>query len=107
MQEKIFKSNKDANSCIKLENESITLSGDAYNRFMSTKEHGNFIAGPTVFTAHPENIKFGGVFRINGLNTSTMASTIITPIPMFEFEYPMKNLLNDITEMVSLIGELI
>lgn len=107
MKEKIFKNNQDSDSYIKLGDEEVILSGDSYNRFMSTKEHGNFIIGPTIFTTHPENIKFGGVFRINGLNTSTMASTIITPIPMLEFEYPAQNLLNDINDIISLLGELI
>ena len=71
-------------------------------RVVSAADYGNFIIGPTTFSSHPENIRIGNVFRLNGLLTSTMASTIVTPIPVLVFDNPIQD---SIKNAVSLTKE--
>lgn len=76
------------------------LIGSKDNRIMSTEKYGNIIVGATSFTAHPENIRFGGVFRLNGLLTSTMPSTIITPISTFVLDVPAEDTIKAVKSII-------
>jgi len=96
--EKIIKLRDSTKAFMKVEADSVTMGSSPENRIMTNAEHGNFVVGPTVFTSHPEKIKMGGVFQINGLNTSTMASTIVTPIPMFTFSFPLEDTISFLNE---------
>jgi hypothetical protein len=60
---------------------------------VSTKKYGNFIVGPTTFTAHPESVRIGGIFRFNGLLTSTVPSTIVSPVSTLILDIPGENLI--------------
>lgn len=54
---------------------------------------GNFIVGPLSITSPFTNIRFSsGLFKFNSLLLSTMPSTIITPVPVFEFDMPTQAL---------------
>jgi len=88
---KVIKAHQDSVSALKTTESYSALIGSKYNRIISSKEYGNFFIGPATFTAHPENIRIGGLFRLNGLMLSTMPSTIITPIPTVVFDNPMQS----------------
>jgi len=97
-------------SGVRVKEEEITIAGGPSHRIISSNRFGNIIHGHTTFTAHPESIRMGGFFRLNGLHTSTMPSTIITPIPLFILDVPgkqmlslFKGLLNDAKKLTSLI----
>lgn len=88
----ILKDSIDSDSIINTTSESVSISSGEMS--MAThKTYGNFILGPLSITSPFTNVKFAsGMFRFNSLLLSTMPSTIITPIPVFEFETPVKAL---------------
>jgi len=96
---KIMKSSESSESSIKAKDGFVSLNGSADNRIMSTKDYGNIIVGPTTFTAHPEEIRIGGMFRFNGLLTSTVPSTIITPVSTLVFDFPLGDTLKQLAEV--------
>lgn len=107
---RVIKPNSDSPSSIKVTGSYSSLIGSPTNRIVSTEKYGNLIVGPVVFTAHPESIRMGGVYRINGLHTSTMPSTIVTPISLFLLDIPgenflkiLKNILQEFTDFVKAI----
>lgn len=79
----------------------VTMSGSAKNRIVSTEKYGNFVTGPTTFTAPIESIKFGGVFRFNPLHASTVPSTIVTPISLFVLDVPGEQMVTMIKDIIS------
>ena len=79
----------------------VSISGSGSNKLESTKDYGNLISGPTTFTAHPEAIRIGGAYRFNGLMTSTVPSTIVTPVPSLILDIPGGTLLGLITGVVN------
>ena len=97
-QTKVIKLRHSSSAYVEVESDRVSLGSSKNNRIISDGRTGNYIVGKTIFTSHPEHIKMGGVFQINGLNTSTMASTIVTPIPMFTFSFPMENTMNFLNE---------
>jgi len=98
---KILKADQFAVSSVKVSSTSAGIFGSAKNRMLSTEKYGNFIVGPTTFTDHPENIRIGGVYRLNGLMTSTMPSTIITPLSTLVIDMPVKDMLVFIAKLQS------
>lgn len=93
---KLLKHTDGSTSAVQVGEEQISIVGSEKHRFVSTKRYGNFIVGPTTFTAHPESVRIGGVFRFNGLLTSTMPSTIVTPISTLVLDLPGKNLIKEL-----------
>jgi hypothetical protein len=93
---KLLKHTDNSTSAVQIGEEQISVIGSEKHRFVSTKRYGNFIVGPTTFTAHPESVRIGGVFRFNGLLTSTMPSTIVTPISTLVLDLPGKNLIKEL-----------
>lgn len=55
-------------------------------------ESGVYINGPLSISAQMDNIKIGGIFKMNPLMSSCLPSTLITPIPTFVMDMPIKNL---------------
>ena len=104
---KIIKLRGPSTAYIEVKDEQVTVGSSPDNRIVTDSKTGNYVVGKTIFTAHPEDIKMGGVFQINGLNTSTMASTIVTPIPMFTFSFPMENTMTFLNETLKDILEFI
>jgi hypothetical protein len=108
---KLLKNHPDAQSMVKATAGYSAIIGSKDNRIVSSEKYGNFIVGPTTFTAHPESIRIGSFFRLNGLLTSTMPSTIITPVSPLVFDMPakdtLKNLKNIIKEFDDLLNELL
>lgn len=67
---------------------------------------GSFINGPLTIDAHPESIRIWNAYRINGEVTSTMPSTILTPISLLKLDLPsgsIKAIKEIIDEFKSLI----
>jgi len=83
------------------------ISNSGKNGFSVIQDSGSFINGPITFDAHPESIRIWNIYRLNGELTSTMPSTIITPIPMLKLDFPisgvkeLKNILNEIKSLLS------
>lgn len=103
---KLTKVNPKSASFVQVKEDSSVLAGGSANRFMSTDKYGNFIVGPTTFTTSLQNIRFG-VYRLSSLHASTLASTIVTPMPLLVLDLPVtgvlkvfKNILNEFKEML-------
>ena len=104
---KSLKVSQDAPSMVKTSNNYSAIIGSANNRIVSSEKYGNFILGPTTFNSHPENIRVGGVYRLNGLLTSTMPSTIVTPIPVLVFDFPMVQAVKGMKDILKIHTDLI
>ena len=66
------------------------------------------LSGSIHLAAHPEDIRIGGMWRLNGNLTSTIPSTIVTPVPFMHLDIPVDELpaqwvqiLSDISSMLS------
>lgn len=97
-----IKETVDSDTLINFSDTALTMaSGDMS---MSTdKNYGNFITGPLSITSPFTSIRFNsGLFKFNSLLLSTMPSTLITPVPVFEFDMPTKALagLTSISKMI-------
>lgn len=86
---KVIKEDNDSSNFLLLEQgKSIIASGP--NSVSVTRDNGVFINGPVSFTSTVDSVKFAGTFRINPLAASGLPSTIVTPIPMFTIEPPIR-----------------
>jgi hypothetical protein len=107
---KIIKSSPQASGGLKASPGWSGITGDQRTRIISTKGYGNFIVGPTTFVARPEEIRIGGAFKLNPLLTSTMPSTIVTPLPVLLYDPKIIDTLENITkqaaDFLNVIGEL-
>lgn len=90
---KVLKLLSTSEAAIQAGDEVAAVIGSPKYRLVSTKKYGNFIVGPTTFTAHPESVRIGGVFRFNGLLTSTIPSTIISPVSTLILDIPGENMI--------------
>lgn len=87
-----YKESLDSDTLINHEAESISIAAGEMS-ISTHKTGGNFIVGPLSITSPFTNIRFNsGMFKFNSLLLSTMPSTIITPIPVFEFDPPFKSI---------------
>ena len=91
---RIIKTAPDAKTALKVAKDYAAIIGSPLYRFVSSERYGNFVMGPTTFTAHPESIRIGSVYRFNGLLTSTVPSTIVTPVPALKLDLPGENIIN-------------
>lgn len=89
------------------ESSDMIIAGQGYTQLTSransvtvSGESGVYINGPLSIAAQMENIKVGGIFKVNPLMSSCLPSTLITPIPTFVMDMPIKNL----TSMVGIVG---
>lgn len=96
---RLIKVSPESVSMIKVTPTYSALIGSPQNRIVSSNQYGNFIVGPTIFTAHPEDIRIQGVYRLNGLLTSTMPSTIITPISILVLDIPFEDTIKTIKQI--------
>lgn len=88
---RVIKENPDSSNFLLLEGEnSVIASGP--NAIGITKRDGVFINGPVSFTSNIEHIKFAGMFRFNPVAATGLPSTMITPIPTFVIEPPIKGI---------------
>ena len=98
---KLLKFTPESSAFLQVREGDMALMSSPDNGFITHKDFGNYILGPTVFTTHPEGIRVNGVYRINGQITSTMASTIVTPIPFLILDLPGEGLVKTMTNILS------
>lgn len=84
-----------------------SLRGSSTNGLYSSREFGNIIKGPTSFSAQPHEMRMGGLHTLHPLLASGFASTIVTPIPTFQWSLPTGAMLGPIAKDVALMATLI
>lgn len=107
LKHKAFKYSDNSMSGLNVTQNAASLIGSPTNGFVSTRDYGNFVTGPISFLTKPERMKFNSVFRFNGLLSSTMPSTIITPVSTFVMDIPdmvvpqlLRNVLSEFLRMI-------
>lgn len=102
---KIIKDKPSDSNFFMLEGEnSIIASGP--NAVGVTKTGGVFVNGPTSFSSPVDSIKFGGMFKFNPVTASGLPSTMITPIPTFVIDLPIKGVSN-MASMASMLASVL
>lgn len=102
---KIIKDKPNDSNFLMLEGEnSIIASGP--NAVGVNKSGGVFLNGPVSFSSPVDSIKFGGVFRFNPVTASGLPSTMITPIPTFIIDLPIKGISN-MSAMASMLSSMV
>lgn len=78
---------------------SMVIAGESYsqitagpNSVTADRYGGVFINGALSITSQVDNIKIGGIFRLNPILSSCMPSTMITPIPTLVMDLPVKHI---------------
>ena len=66
------------------------------------KQHGNFVQGPISFSSPFTRMRFGVIYKLNPMQMLGIPSTMITPIPTFNIEPPMKEVAS-MTALTSMI----
>lgn len=68
----------------------------------SDRKGGNFINGPLSISSPPTSVRIGGVYKFNPMTMLGLPSTLVTPIPTFSIEPPVKEIagLASLTSMV-------
>lgn len=85
----------------------VSIRGSSNNGFFSTREFGNIVKGPTSFSAQPHEIRMSGIMNFHPLLLSGFPSTIVTPIPVFQWSLPSAGMLGPIAKDIALIGTLL
>ena len=98
---KAIKSSQDSPSLVKVTPNYVSLIGSPNTRFVSSEKYGNFVVGPLSIMAMPQDIRIGGVFKMNPLLVSTMPSTIVTPLPMLIFDFPLADTAKFMSGLIS------
>lgn len=102
---KVYKDKPNDSNFFMLEGEnSIMASGP--NAVGVTRSGGVFINGPTSFSSPVDSIKFGGILRFNPITASGLPSTMITPIPTFIIDLPIKGVSN-MSAMASMLASVL
>lgn len=84
-----------------------SIRGSSSNGFHSTREFGNIVKGPISFSAEPHEMRVAGLMTFHPLLMSGFPSTIVTPIPTFQWSLPSAAMLGPIAKDVALIGTLV
>lgn len=84
-----------------------SLRGSSNNGLYSSREFGNIVTGATSFSATPQEIRVGGLMTFHPLLMSGFPSTIVTPIPTFQWSLPSGGMLGPIAKDVALMSTLI
>lgn len=84
-----------------------SIRGSSTNGLYSSKDFGNIVKGPTSFSAQPHEMRVGGLQTFHPLLTSGFPSTIVTPIPVFQWSLPSAAMLGPIAKDVALMATLI
>jgi hypothetical protein len=92
---------------IEVNDSQASLRGSKTNGFFSTREFGNIVKGPTSFSAQPHEIRIGGIMTLNPLLMTGFASTMVTPIPTFQWSLPVGAMLGPIVKDIALISTLV
>lgn len=102
---KVIKERVDSSNFLMLEGTNTVIAAGP-NAVGINKDAGVFINGPVSFSSPVDNIKFSGLFKFNPIATSGLPSTLITPIPTFKMEVPIKGIAQ-MGSIASLLSSLI
>lgn len=84
-----------------------SIRGSSTSGLYSSREFGNIVKGPTSFSAQPHEMRVGGLQTFHPLLTSGFPSTIVTPIPVFQWSLPSAAMLGPIAKDVALMAALV
>ena len=88
---KIIKASAASSSMI-IAKEDYTQITSGPNSVTAQKESGIYINGAVSFTSQVDNIKIGGIYKLNPILSSCVPSTMITPVPTLVLDLPVKNI---------------
>ena len=78
---------------------SMVIAGEGYSQITSgpnsvtaQRDSGVYINGAVSFTSQVDNIKIGGIYKLNPILSSCVPSTMITPVPTLVLDLPVKNI---------------
>lgn len=92
---------------VEVNDSEASVRGSSDSGFYSSREFGNIVKGPISFSAQPHEMRMAGLFTLHPLLTSGFPSTIVTPIPTFQWSLPSGAMLAPIAREVALISTLI
>lgn len=79
---KIWKLHERAPASIKVAERWASLAGGDARNFLTVSDQGVSIGGKVSFQTTTENIKIGGLFRLNYFPLLLIPSTMVTPFPV-------------------------
>ena len=96
-QSKVIKAGPGATSAMVVTPQYVDISAAATHSgepvgITAVSETGVAIRGPVGFTTTPGNIRIASMWTMNPLLLAAAPSTILTPIPVLQFNPPFKNL---------------
>jgi len=93
---KIIRSGNQHSSCVVVTPSQVSLSGSMTGEesvgINVVAERGVAIQGSLGIAAMPQGISVAGLWCLNPLALSCMASTVASPIPMYTFNVPLGNI---------------
>lgn len=92
---------------IEVNDHQSSIRGSSTSGFYSTREFGNIVKGPISFSAEPHEMRVSGIMNFHPLLMSGFPSTIVTPIPTFQWSLPSAAMLGPIAKDVALMATLI
>lgn len=87
----ILKNSIDSSTFINVDNGSSEIVSGPMS-FSVDRQMGAFINGPLSISSPPTSVRIGGVFKFHPLTMTGIPSTIITPVPTFQIDVPVKNI---------------
>lgn len=102
---KVWKTSLNAEAGMTVTGDISIIQGNKKNFVASTPE-GNYISGKVSLISAPSDIRIGGMWTFNDQLTSTLPSTIVTPIPVLRLSPPVEGLVQ-MQEVISLLSMLL
>lgn len=102
---KVWKTGLDAQAGMAVTGESASMQGSK-DSFVVVTPDGTFHGGKHSFICAPSDIRIGGMWTFNDSITTTLPSTIVTPIPVLSNSQPISGVAN-ITSMVAQLATLL
>ena len=85
---KLYKYQSSSVAGVKLENDSVTLFGGPNSIVRINDEFGVMLHGLVGIESPPAGVRMAGLWHFNNLLTSTVPSTIMSPVPVLQFQIP-------------------
>lgn len=92
---------------VQINDHEASLRGSSNEGLYSSREFGNIVKGATSFSALPHEIRVAGLMTFHPLLTSGFPSTIVTPLPTFQWSLPSGAMLGPIAKDIALMATLI
>lgn len=85
----LIKPTLDSSSLIDIVEEHISLASGP-NSVSASRKDGVFVNGGFSISSDPTHTVWAGIYRFNEEAVTAMPSTLITPVPTFELDVPVK-----------------